>query len=129
MIAKAYRRTFIPSPLRPGEFPEPAATREFVRHLYYESPTSCSAPRHVAFIARPEWEFLTCTRTRCVGSITPLGTRGPERRELVEFLLWLIAVILVIAGIVALVRGAIAYGLVLIIVGLLVGPGGVSLFT
>ena len=45
------------------------------------------------------------------------------------FLLWLIAVILVIAGIVALVRGAIAYGLVLIIVGLLVGPGGVSLFT
>ena len=46
-----------------------------------------------------------------------------------EFLLWLIAVILVIAGIVALVRGAVAYGLVLIIVGLLVGPGGVSLFT
>jgi hypothetical protein len=47
----------------------------------------------------------------------------------VEFLLWLIAVILVIAGIVALVRGAVAYGLVLVIVGLLVGPGGVSLFT
>jgi hypothetical protein len=47
----------------------------------------------------------------------------------VEFVLWLIAVILVIAGIVALVRGAIAYGLVLIIVGLLVGPGGVSVFT
>ncbi len=46
-----------------------------------------------------------------------------------EFVLWLIAVILVIAGIVALVRGAIAYGLVLIIVGLLVGPGGVSVFT
>lgn len=45
------------------------------------------------------------------------------------FLLWLIAVILVIAGIVALVRGAILYGLVLIIVGLLVGPGGVSIFT
>jgi hypothetical protein len=47
----------------------------------------------------------------------------------VEFLLWLIAVVLVISGIVALVRGAVAYGLVLIIVGLLVGPGGVSLFT
>lgn len=45
------------------------------------------------------------------------------------FLLWLIAVILVIAGIVALVRGAVLYGLVLIIVGLLVGPGGVSIFT
>jgi hypothetical protein len=46
-----------------------------------------------------------------------------------EFILWLIAVILVVAGIVTLVRGAILYGVVLIIVGLLVGPGGVSIFT
>ena len=46
-----------------------------------------------------------------------------------EFVLWLIAVILVIAGIVALVRGAVLYGIVLIIVGLLVGPFGVSVFT
>jgi hypothetical protein len=47
-----------------------------------------------------------------------------------EFVLWIIAVILVIAGIVvALVRGAIAAGLVLVVVGLLVGPGGVSIFT
>jgi hypothetical protein len=45
------------------------------------------------------------------------------------FILWLIAVILVISGIVALVRGAVAYGIVLIVVGLLVGPGGVSVFT
>ena len=45
------------------------------------------------------------------------------------FLLWLIAVILVVAGIVTLLRGAIVYGLVLIVVGLLVGPGGVSVFT
>jgi hypothetical protein len=46
-----------------------------------------------------------------------------------EFILWLIAVILVVAGIVTLVRGAILYGVVLIIVGLLVGPGGVSIFS
>jgi hypothetical protein len=46
-----------------------------------------------------------------------------------EFVLWLIAVILVVSGVIALVRGAVAYGLVLIIVGLLVGPGGVSVFT
>ena len=46
-----------------------------------------------------------------------------------EFVLWLLAVILVIGGIVALVRGAVLYGIVLIIVGLLVGPGGVSIFT
>jgi hypothetical protein len=45
------------------------------------------------------------------------------------FVLWLLAVILVIAGIVALVRGAVLYGVALIIIGLLVGPGGVSIFT
>jgi hypothetical protein len=45
------------------------------------------------------------------------------------FLLWILAVILVIAGIVSLVRGQILWGVVLIIVGLLVGPGGVSIFT
>jgi len=43
-------------------------------------------------------------------------------------LLWLIAAILVIAGIVTLIRGGILSGIVLIIVGLLIGPGGVSIF-
>jgi hypothetical protein len=43
-------------------------------------------------------------------------------------LLWLIAVALVIAGIVMIVRGQLLLGIVLIIVGLLVGPGGVSVF-
>jgi hypothetical protein len=36
--------------------------------------------------------------------------------------LWILAVILVISGIVAIVRKQILWGLVLIIVGLLVGP-------
>ncbi len=45
------------------------------------------------------------------------------------FLLWLLAVILVIWGIVTLVRGGVLMGIVLIVLGLLVGPGGVSLFT
>ncbi|MBW8486871.1 GPGG-motif small membrane protein [Actinomadura parmotrematis] len=45
------------------------------------------------------------------------------------FILWLIAVILVIAGIYVLIaRRDILWGVVLIIVGLLVGPGGVSIF-
>lgn len=43
-------------------------------------------------------------------------------------LLWIIAAVLVIAGIVAAVRGAVAAGIVMIVVGLLVGPGGVSIF-
>jgi len=45
------------------------------------------------------------------------------------FVLWLLAVILVVSGIVALLRRQILWGAVLIIVGLLVGPGGVSIFT
>ncbi|MGY1638656.1 GPGG-motif small membrane protein [Geodermatophilus sp. SYSU D00742] len=44
-------------------------------------------------------------------------------------LLWIIAVVLVIAGIVALLRRQLLWGIVLIVVGLLVGPGGVSIFT
>jgi hypothetical protein len=46
-----------------------------------------------------------------------------------ESILWIIAVVLVIAGIVTLVRGSVLFGIVLIVVGLLVGPGGVSIFT
>lgn len=46
-----------------------------------------------------------------------------------EFVLWIIAVVLVIAGIVSLVRGSVLPGIALIVIGLLVGPGGVSIFT
>ena len=45
-----------------------------------------------------------------------------------DTILWIIAAILVIAGIVTLIRGQVLWGIVLIIAGLLVGPGGVSLF-
>ena len=44
------------------------------------------------------------------------------------FILWLIAVVLVIAGIVTIIRGSLLFGIILIVVGLLVGPGGVSIF-
>ncbi len=43
-------------------------------------------------------------------------------------ILWIIAAVLVITGIVYLVRGSIVAGIVLIVLGLLVGPGGVSIF-
>ncbi|GIF18925.1 MULTISPECIES: GPGG-motif small membrane protein [Paractinoplanes] len=46
-----------------------------------------------------------------------------------EFVLWILAVILVVAGILALFRRQLLWGIILIIVGLLVGPGGVSIFT
>ena len=45
-----------------------------------------------------------------------------------DLILWIIAAVLVIAGIVTLVRGGVMLGIILIIAGLLVGPGGVSLF-
>ena len=45
-----------------------------------------------------------------------------------DLLLWILAVILVVSGIVAIVRQQILWGIVLIIVGLLVGPAVCRLF-
>ena len=47
---------------------------------------------------------------------------------MLHFLLWLIAVIVVIWGVVTIFRGSVLLGIVLIVVGLLIGPGGVSIF-
>ena len=46
----------------------------------------------------------------------------------VTTILWIIAAVFVIGGIVTLLRGSVLYGIVLIIIGLLIGPGGVSIF-
>jgi drug/metabolite transporter (DMT)-like permease len=43
-------------------------------------------------------------------------------------ILWIIAAILVIVGIVMLLQGSILWGVVLIVLGCLVGPGGYSIF-
>lgn len=43
-------------------------------------------------------------------------------------LLWIIAAILVVVGIVQLFQGQILFGIILIVVGCLVGPGGYSIF-
>lgn len=45
------------------------------------------------------------------------------------FILWVLAVILVLAGIFQLVKGEVLWGLVLIVVGFAVGPGGYSIFS
>lgn len=44
------------------------------------------------------------------------------------FLLWVLAVILVVAGVVQLLQGAVVFGIILMIVGLAIGPGGFSIF-
>jgi hypothetical protein len=43
-------------------------------------------------------------------------------------ILWIIAAVLVIGGIVTLFRGAALQGIAMIVIGLLIGPGGVSIF-
>jgi hypothetical protein len=44
-----------------------------------------------------------------------------------DVLLWLLGVALVVGGIVAIVRREVVLGVLLVVLGLLVGPGGVSL--
>jgi hypothetical protein len=58
-----------------------------------------------------------------------LSKDSPGYIRAMSTLLWILAVVLVVAGIVSIVRGQLLWGIVLIIVGLLVGPGGVSIFT
>jgi hypothetical protein len=55
-----------------------------------------------------------------------LAQNGGGNEGTTDLILWIIAAILVIAGIFAIVRAQIVWGIVLIILGLLVGPGGVS---
>ena len=43
-------------------------------------------------------------------------------------ILWVIAAILVVVGIVQLFQGQILFGVLLIVLGCLVGPGGYSIF-
>jgi hypothetical protein len=43
-------------------------------------------------------------------------------------ILWIIAAILVIVGIVQLIQGQIIFGVILIVAGCIVGPGGYSIF-
>jgi hypothetical protein len=73
--------------------------------------------------------------------MTPLGPQGKGGNVLAtlavlaqadegttDTILWIIAAVLVIAGIVTIVRGGVLWGIILIVAGLLVGPGGVSVF-
>ncbi len=59
------------------------------------------------------------------GTLGMLAAKGGGNTDTI---LWIIAAVLVIVGIVTLLRGAVLAGIVLIVVGLLVGPGGVSIF-
>lgn len=45
-----------------------------------------------------------------------------------NFLLWIVAVVIAIIGVVQLLQGQIILGIVLLVVACLVGPGGYSIF-
>jgi hypothetical protein len=47
----------------------------------------------------------------------------------VATLLWILAVIIAIVGVIRLLNGAVLAGVAFLIIAALVGPGGVSLFT
>jgi hypothetical protein len=46
-----------------------------------------------------------------------------------NLLLFILAAVLVIAGVMSIIRHQVLWGIALIVVGLLVGPGGASVFT
>ena len=61
-----------------------------------------------------------------LGALGMLAAKGGRNTDTI---LWIIAAVLVIVGIVSLLRGAVLVGIALIVLGLLVGPGGVSIFS
>ena len=56
-----------------------------------------------------------------------LAILAHANEQTTDTILWIIAAVLVIAGIFAIIRAQVIWGIVLIVLGLLVGPGGVSL--
>ena len=56
------------------------------------------------------------------------GTIAAEREVTMTMLLWILALLIGIWGVVTLIRGQVLLGIILIIVAFLVGPGGVSVF-
>ena len=59
----------------------------------------------------------------------PARDNSSETIVTLATVLWIVAVSLVVAGIFAIIRKQVIWGVVLIVVGLLIGPGGVSIFT
>lgn len=70
-----------------------------------------------ARIVRDRAYFVSTFRAGVLGQFSDMG-----------FLLWIVAVLLVVGGAINLMQGQILFGVVLIVVGLAVGPGGYSIF-
>jgi TM2 domain-containing membrane protein YozV len=60
--------------------------------------------------------------------LSTLAMLAQANEQTTDTILWVIAAVLVIAGIFAIIRSQVVWGIVLILAGLVVGPGGVSWF-
>jgi hypothetical protein len=60
--------------------------------------------------------------------VLPVVRRAQHEEIRMGFVLWLVAVIIGVVGIVQLLQGQIILGIVLLVVAFLVGPGGYSVF-
>jgi Flp pilus assembly protein TadB len=75
-----------------------------------------------------EQRGLAVERASTVDQIRFREHREGYRWRMNATVLWVIAAILVVVGIVQLLQGQLIFGIVLIIAGCLVGPGGYSIF-
>lgn len=57
-----------------------------------------------------------------------IAWRSQKEEVNMEIILWLLAAILVLSGIKKVFNGEVLLGVVFVVVGLVVGPGGASLF-
>jgi hypothetical protein len=121
--------------------PEPEGPIDVSRRPYGERGASCQAGDQRSSMRAPvvrREDEVSSLPARGIGQMSwqkggsMLGTLALLAQEANEgatdTILWIIAAVLVVAGIVAIVRGGVLWGIILIVAGLLVGPGGVSLF-
>ncbi len=73
---------------------------------------------------------------RAAGFVFPAAAAGKERQArrlrkagaMLVTLLWILAVIVGIVGVLRIIRGDVLVGILLIVLAFLIGPGGVSFF-
>ena len=92
-------------------------------------PRLVAATVALALSATERRPLYRCRRMKGGDVLEALGMLAAKGGRNTDTILWIIAAVLVIAGIVSLLRGAFLVGIALIVVGLLVGPGGVSILS
>jgi hypothetical protein len=66
--------------------------------------------------------------TRPAGTVTAKCSQRVAGVEMPANVLWIIAVIIAIIGVIVLISGSVLWGIILLVLAALVGPGGYSIF-